>query len=199
MCSLKSLSRVAAFAASLPLTFPWTFQRADATEPQSARTQTLAPPRLEQRTVDVKLLPGRVLVGNVVDELQQPSANADVTVSFGKQTIVRGQTNDEGCFSVELPHGGVFLVAAGSNALLVRAWTIGIAPPGAATHVILSPQATIVRGQNPAVSTVDPIFGMLLVGGIITAITVPIVLNNTDDSDHDGSGGQNPQLQAESP
>ena len=197
---LNQFSKVVALTAVLPLAIPSLPHSVNAFELPSQRRDAIAPKvaRTDPRPTDVKLLPGKILAGTVLDENGKPLADTDVVVIFARQEVIRGCTNDAGEFSVELPHGGVYWLVAGPCVLVVRTWTAAVAPPGTDTRVTLTPQSLVIRGQGPVVPPIDPFLGLLLAGGVVAAIAVPIALNNQSDSNNNGSGN-NAKIRATSP
>ena len=177
MRSLRRPSQLAAFLASIPLIIPGAMQTANAKEPVRARlvSKTNVP---EVKPLDIVLLHGNVIAGQVIAADGTPVAEAEVTVSVGRYEVVRVTTDQAGEFAAEVPHGGVYVLTSGNSASLVRAWTATAAPPNAPARVTLAPQITVIRAQGPAGGGVDPLMGLLLVGGIAAAIAIPIALNN---------------------
>ncbi|HLQ46334.1 MAG TPA: hypothetical protein VK137_16440, partial [Planctomycetaceae bacterium] len=148
-----------------------------AKEPLPPRPLATSATASEPRPVDIVLLPGNVLAGAVVDADGVPRPDANLVVLLGHYEIARGKTDQAGEFAIAVPRGGVYLVASGRSVTVVRAWTATAAPPAAQYRVTLSPQSTVARGQSPA-GRMDPLLGLLLVGGVAAAIAIPIALNN---------------------
>ena len=188
MTSRRPLQKLAALLAMIPLTSPGGMPPVSAKEPVSARSLATSATASEPRPVDVVLLPGNILAGEVLDADGVPQPDAKVVVSLGRYEIARGTTNQAGEFVIEVPRGGVYLVASGRSVTVVRAWTATAAPPAAQYRVTLSSHSTVVRGQSPA-GRMDPLLGLLLVGAVAAAIAIPIALNNNgrDDAPHNAS------------
>lgn len=180
MVLIPRLSRLAALVASIPLIIPSSMQPVSAKEPVRARLASKSQSS-ELKPLDVVLLPGNVISGEVLAADGTRQADAEVVVSVGRYEVTRVSTNQAGEFSVEVPRGGAYVIASGRNASVVRAWTAKGAPPHAQHRVTLAPQTTIVRAQGPVGGGINPLLGGLLLAGIAAAIAIPIVLNNRDD------------------
>ena len=180
MVLTSRLRKFAALVASIPLIIPGSLQPVSAKEPIRTRlaSRSQSP---EPKPLDVVLLPGNVIAGEVIAADGTRQADAEVVVSVGRYEVTRVSTNKAGEFSVEVPRGGAYVIASGSNASVVRAWTAKGAPPHAQHRVTLAPQTTIVRAQGPVGGGINPLLGGLLLAGIAAAIAIPIVLNNRDD------------------
>lgn len=180
MVLTSRLRKFAALVASIPLIIPGSLQPVSAKEPIRARlaSRSQSP---EPKPLDVVLLPGNVISGEVIAADGTRQADAEVVVSVGRYEVTRVSTNQAGEFSVEVPRGGAYVIASGSNASVVRAWTAKAAPPHAQHRVTLAPQTTIVRAQGPVGGGINPLLGGLLLAGIAAAIAIPIALNNRDD------------------
>ena len=175
MNSSPTLQKVAALLAAIPLICPGWMQSVSADEPVPVRLATSSG-AMESRLVDVLLLSGNVLAGEVVDAVGTPQVEAEVIVSQGRDEIARATTNQSGKFQIEVPRGGVYLVTAGRCVKVVRTWTPTAAPPAARDHVTLSPLA-VIRGQNPS-GGADSLSRLLFLGSIAAAIAIPIALYN---------------------
>ena len=180
MTSRRRPSHLAGFLASIPLIIPGAMQPANAKEPVRTRLVSKAN-TTEAKPLDIVLLPGNVIVGQVLDADGTPQPEAEVTVSVGRYEVVRVITDHMGEFAAEVPRGGVYLIASGSSTSIVRAWTATAAPPNALYRITLAPQTTVIRAQGPG-GGIDPLLGLLLVGGIAAAIAIPVALNNNGNN-----------------
>jgi len=142
---------------------------------------------------DVALSPGGMLVGQILDEKMQPVSGTEVSVQVGGQSAAATTTDANGVFAVAGLRGGVHQVAAQQSVANCRLWAPGTAPPSAESSLRLIPgQEQLVRGQYPGNSFSDRMHAWAtnpwIVGGVIvTAIAVPVALNNLDDDDDNGS------------
>ncbi len=170
-------SKFAALLAAIPLIMPGAMPSASAKEPVRSRLLSKSQ-TAEPKLVDVELLPGNVISGVVLSAEGVPLAGTEVVVSVGRYELTRVMTDQAGEFFAEVPRGGVYVVVAGSNAMLVRAWTTAAAPPNVPNRITLSPQTTVIRAQSPG-GGIDPLLGLLILGGIAAAIAIPVALNNS--------------------
>lgn len=180
MALIPRLGRFATIVASIPLVLPGSMQPASAGE--SVRSRLVSKMHVaEPKPFDVVLLPGNVISGEVISADGIPQPEVEVVVSVGRHEVSRATTNQAGEFAVKVPRGGAYVIASGTSASVVRAWTATAVPPHALHRVTLAPQATIIRAQGPVGGGVNPLLGLLLVGGIAAAIAIPVALNNRDD------------------
>src|SRR5207249_474681 len=106
----RGLKQLVVAAAMMPLIVPsWTCPVLGS-EPTSAAVASADTP--SWRPTDVRLLPGNVLQGRVIDSDGFGVADREVLVSQGNRLIARGQSSATGEFSMALPRGGVYLVSA---------------------------------------------------------------------------------------
>jgi hypothetical protein len=143
---------------------------------------------------DVALRPGGLLVGQLLDERMQPLGGTRVAIRANGQTAADTKTDANGVFAVAGLRGGVHEVVAGESTEVCRLWAPGTAPPEAESHLRYIPgKGDLVRGQwgpPPSyISMKDWITNPWVVGGIVvTAVGVPVLLNNLDDDDDDDDG-----------
>ena len=185
-CGLKQL----AAAAAIPLIAPsWTCAVLGS-EPTSAAVASADSP--SWRPTDVRLLPGNVLQGRVIDSDGFGVANREVLVSQGNRLIARGQSSATGEFSMALPRGGVYLVSAAERLRLVRAWTASAAPTDSPNMLELAPTEVVARAQNGEkprrwYTGNGPLglsfWGIAAVAGTATAIAVPVAIHEHNEKD----------------
>ncbi len=130
--------------------------------------------------VDVALGERGEMVGQVVDGQGVGLAEQPVVLLQGNREIARATTDAEGSFSVEGLRGGVYQLAVGDHAVVMRAWVAGTAPPAAQRGVLLVSGQEVYRGQK-AVRSVRNFFAHpVTVGGVVaTAIALPVALPHT--------------------
>jgi hypothetical protein len=150
-----------------------------------------ASPSFAQMTsvVDVALGEGGVLRGSVVDHHEVPQPSSNVIVYRDGQMVAGAKSNDKGEFCISGLAGGVYMVACGPSAQMIRAWIWKTAPPAAKPDLKVTSQSLVVRGQTitPWQHAYDfieahPFLGY---GMIATAIAVPIavIAHNQDKGD----------------
>ena len=181
MAHLSRLSKLAAFAALIPLITPGITQSASAKELVRPRLVTRAQ-AIEPKPIDVVLQPGNIVAGEVLSADGTPLVEGEVVVHLGRHEVTRVTTNQLGEFAAEVPRGGVYVISSSAGALLVRTWTAAAAPPNSLYRVAITPQSTVIRAQNSD-GGFNPLLGLLLAGGIAAAIAIPIALNNSGGND----------------
>lgn len=180
----RPISKFVAFIAAVPLLHPGWQQGALAEEPEVASEIVARSRPVEATVIDIVMLPGNIVAGELRDADDRPIGNAEIAIIRGRETIARGMTDKQGEFAIEVPHGGTFLVFSKQSSRLVRAWTASAAPPKSKTRIHLTASRTIVRGQSPGPGMgMDPFLGLFLVSGVIAAIAIPLAINANDDND----------------
>ena len=128
--------------------------------------------------VDVSLVDGGVLQGQVISAQGQALANAPVVIHQGKTELANTSTDKDGKFALQGLKGGVYVVSTKGAAGVVRAWTPRTAPPSSVQGVLLVPETATARAQDDGEGT-NWGLGALIVGGIAgTIIAVAIDHNN---------------------
>ncbi len=146
------------------------------------------------RVHDVALQPGGLLVGQLLNEQMQPLGGSRVAIRANGQTAAATKTDANGVFAVAGLRGGVHEVVAGDSTEVCRLWAPGTAPPEAESHLRYIPgKGNLVRGQwgpPPSYNSMKNwVTNPWVVGGIVvTAVGVPVLLNNLDDDDDDDNG-----------
>lgn len=97
---------------------------------------------------DIALAPSGDLLGTVVDEQGQPVVNAAVQVAHQQTVIALVRTDAQGRYAVQGLRSGLHMVRTVNGQKLCRFWTPAMAPPSAATGLVMVSRAGIVRGQN---------------------------------------------------
>ena len=99
-------------------------------------------------TIDLALGQGGTIRGQVVNQDAIGKADTIVSIRQGDREVARTVTDDSGAFAVTGLKSGVYVVASGKSATLVRAWNSHAAPPSAAEGILLVPNELTVRGQE---------------------------------------------------
>ncbi len=134
--------------------------------PQSAWSAEGNAPKL----IDVKLQPGKVLQGQILNGQGAPKVNADVAVLHDGKILARLKTNQEGYFAVSNLNSGLYLVACDDGLGHFRVWSSSVAPPNAQQGALVVADGSVVRGNIWDVLSNPLLLGGVVVGGIITAI-----------------------------
>jgi hypothetical protein len=129
------------------------------------------------RVVDVALVDGGTLNGQVVDGQGAPKANAPVTIHQGKDAIATVVTDKNGDFAVKNMKGGMYVVSTQNVSGVVRAWSPQTAPPSAVKGVLLVPNSQAVRGQ-----IVDRFGVGAIVVGTIAATIIAVSIDHSSAS-----------------
>lgn len=135
--------------------------------------------------LDVALTDG-MLRGQLLDGQGSPRSDVSVTVATRDRVVQRTASDAQAKFAVPLDQGGVYVLAAGDNSTVIRAWTKAAAPPTAKDAVLLVSGQDVRRGQggfrdwwgNPYVRTG---VAVAAIAGIATAIVLAV------DDDDDAS------------
>lgn len=129
--------------------------------------------------VDVALADG-ILRGQLLDGQGVPRSHVPVTVSSGERVVQRTATSEDGKFAVRLGQGGVYVVSAGDDSSVIRAWSQAAAPPSARNEVLLVSGQDVERGNLGSSGIfADPRarvgLAVAAVGGIATAVVLAVV------------------------
>jgi len=104
-----------------------------------------APPG--ERSADVALRAGGMLVGQVVDQQGIAQPNHVVSIRFGEQEVVRTTTDHNGVFAAQGLRGGQYELVTDDGLGVYRLWAEETAPPAASDSVVLVSGQEVVRGQ----------------------------------------------------
>ncbi len=119
--------------------------------------------------VDVALLEGGRLQGQVVDAQGAPIAATPVAVRFEGRDVATATTNAQGYFAVAGLHGGTFEVAAAGSQGVYRLWSPNTAPPSSNAGVLVVAGQEVTRGQLFGNWTGPRLLMAGVMGGIVTA------------------------------
>ena len=97
---------------------------------------------------DLALADGGTLRGQVVDQNGQHQRDLLVTISQRGEALAQTKTNAEGRFAVRGLRGGVYVITAGHDSTVVRAWSANAAPPAASSETLLVTSDLTVRGKH---------------------------------------------------
>lgn len=97
--------------------------------------------------VDVSLIEGGVLQGQVVSPQGQVITNAPVVLQQGNHEVAQATTDKDGRFALKGVKGGVYVVSTTGAVGVVRAWTPRTAPPSSVNGLLLVPGDLTARAQ----------------------------------------------------
>lgn len=118
--------------------------------------------------VDVSLIDGGVLQGQVVSPQGQVVTNAPIVLQQGNQEVAKATTDKDGRFALKGVKGGVYVVSTNGAVGVVRAWTPRTAPPSSVNGLLLVPGDTTARAQlGPRNGGLGAIVMLGLVGTVL--------------------------------
>lgn len=138
---------------------------------------------------DIRLQPGGVLLGALVNERGRAVRDTPVAVYHNHNEVVRTVSNNRGRFLVRGLRGGVYRLVTPHAVAICRAWSPGTAPPAARKAIIVVTSPTIRAQYDPAVppgpGPQHPVARLLTNPGVVgtlvaTAIAVPLIIDNDD-------------------
>ena len=141
---------------------------------------------------DVALSKGGTLTGQLLDSQGAALASVKVSIRQLQREIASTLSDQDGYFSLSGLRGGTYQVVAGQAQGLFRLWAPNTAPPSARSKLLLVSSQQAVRGlyiQDSWDWMLEKWDGLtmlgkgLVIGGIATAIAVPIAVHNSDDDD----------------
>ena len=133
--------------------------------------------------IDVGLLDGGLLVGQVVDAQGAVLKNVSVSVRRQGQEVAKAQTDDRGYFAVRGLRTGMYQIVAAKGHGIYRLWAPGKAPPSAHKGVLVVAGRDMVRGQGPLAATLGGIglSSPLVIGAVVAAsVAVPVAIRNSE-------------------
>ena len=135
--------------------------------------------------VDVALGEDGSLTGIVVDGSGLPKASLPIHIQQFQTNVASPTSDDGGEFRCQLKSGGIYLLAAGDQVVILRCWAPGTAPPHARTRLVVQ-TSDVVRGQiHPAAcGLANP---WVITGVAIAAIVIPVALHNNRADRDSGS------------
>lgn len=182
MTSTRPMRCLIAAAAALSLCIP---------EPLLAATPNNPIPNV----VDVKLLDGGVLLGQVVNPQGTAQSETPVVILAGTQELASTKTRQDGYFAFRGLRGGVYQLTTADGQGVCRLWTPGSAPPSAQEGMLLIAGSHTLRAQTYTSNGLFPrwnpgpvgfwLTNPWVIGGIVaTAVAVPVIIHNTNDGPH---------------
>ena len=134
----------------------------------------------QSAVVDVALGERGTMTGQIVDTQGLGVAEQAVVLLQGDREIAGATTDVQGYFFVEGVPGGVYQLAAGDRAIVLRAWAAGTAPPVAQHGVLVVSGQDVYRGQKAVRSARNFLAHPVTVVGVVaTAIAVPVALHHS--------------------
>ena len=151
---------------------------------QCLRAQQPEPDKQLAATIDVALSDDGTLNGLVVDGFGHPKAGFPIRIQQFETSVASVVSDAGGAFRCNIQNGGMYLLAAGDQVVMLRCWAPGTAPPHAKDQVVVQ-AGDVLRGQiSPASGLSNP---WIITGLAVTAIVVPIVLHNNRADRENGS------------
>jgi len=132
--------------------------------------------------IDVALMDGGLLVGQVVNAQGTVLKDTPVSVHRQGQEIAKARTDERGYFAVRGLGGGIYEVRAAEGQGIYRLWAPGQAPPAAQKGVLVVAGRDMVRGQGPLLGHLGMCCGSpLFIAGVVAAsIAVPVAVHNSE-------------------
>jgi hypothetical protein len=142
-----------------------------------------SPPAEKPQVVDVALLNGNVLVGQLVDSNGKGVAEAQVQLQKQNKTMVTLKTDKQGVFAVKDVPGGVYRLAAAKTQGVYRLWAPKTAPPTAQKGALMVTGNKVVRGQYGN-GFRNMLANPWIVAGIVAcAVAIPVAIHNSNSGD----------------
>ena len=173
---ITTLQRVAAAIACVGMIVP------------SAALSNDVPQAPAASIADVALADGGLFVGQIVDAQGAAQAETEVALLYQGKEVVRTVTDERGVFAAKGLRGGQYDVVAQGQVAPCRLWTARTAPPAARRAALIVTNYDVVNGQYGGnLGSSGGIIGwmqshpLLVAGGVITAIAVPVAIAASDD------------------
>lgn len=129
--------------------------------------------------IDVALMDGGVLLGQVVDPQGASLKGVPVSLRDRDREVAAAKTNDGGFFAVRGLRGGVYQIVAAEGHGAYRLWTPGTAPPSSQQGALVVAGRQTVRGQFGGGALRFWLANPWVIAGIVaTAVAVPVAIHN---------------------
>jgi len=129
--------------------------------------------------VDVGLMDGGILLGQVVDRRGAGLAEVAVSVRSQAKQVATATTDAGGRFAIGGLPAGVYQIAAANVQATYRLWASGVAPPSASRTAMIVAGNDTVRGQCGTGRLRACLANPWVIAGIVaTSVAVPVALAN---------------------
>lgn len=140
-------------------------------------------PQEKPKVVDVAMLNGNVLVGQLVNSNGKGVSDTQVLLQQDNKTVVTLKTDKQGVFAVKGVPGGVYQLATKDTQGVYRLWAPQTAPPTAQKGVLLVSGNGVVRGQYGS-HLRNMLANPWIVAGIVAcAVAIPVAIHNSNGGD----------------
>lgn len=133
-----------------------------------------------QKTLDVALRTGGVLVGQLVDAQGKAKPGAPVILRRDASEVARVKTDSKGRFAIEQLSSGTYKLVSASGQMQVRIWSPETAPPNA-KHAALLVDGTTVRGQFGGVAGGVGASTATVATAVVASVAIPTVVGGVID------------------
>ena len=183
MLTSSRIKAVACLCAGLGLLTPQL--QAGQTAPRKAKQS--AAPKITDVVLDQSSLHGHLLDGQ-----GQTLDGATIELIQGDNVVAQTTTDGAGRYQVDGLKGGLYLVRAGGQTVVIRCWTEESAPPNARQQLTQVAHGSVVRGGDEASANLsagsDDSGGVVataaVVGGVGAGTTAVVMNSNTQKSIH---------------
>lgn len=135
---------------------------------------------------DVKLSKQGTLVGQLLTANGAAIADSKLLITNKSKMTLEAKTDARGVFQLPVKKSGVYRLQLADQAIVVRAWDAGLAPPATRDSLLCVTQDGTVRGQAGATGFAALLTNPLFIGlGVAAAVAAPIIADEIDDDDED--------------
>ncbi len=100
------------------------------------------------QVVDIALMDGGVLMGQVVDGKGVSQVGVPVSLHYQNEMVATPSTNQGGYFALKGVKAGVYRILVGKEQRVYRFWAPGTAPPTANRGVMIVTDTEVTRAQS---------------------------------------------------
>ena len=145
-------------------------------------TTVMAATPAPSQVVDVALLDGGVLIGQVVDAGGASQAAVPVSLQYQGKSVATPKTNKEGYFSLKGVKAGVYQIATKEGHGVYRLWAPGTAPPTAHKGAMIVTGDEVTRAQFGGSGMLAFLANPWVIAGVVaTAVAVPVAIHNSNN------------------
>jgi hypothetical protein len=156
-----------AFIAALGICFP---------------TTVFATAPTQSGVIDVALMDGDVLVGQLVNVQGSALASAPVTLQYQNKVVATPKTDKNGYFALKNVKPGVYKIGTKKGQMVYRLWSPNTAPPTAQKGALVVDGDQVARAQHVKKLTTMLANPWVVTAIVATAVAVPVAIHNSKDS-----------------
>lgn len=157
-------------------------------------------PQVNAGCIDIQLVEGGLLSGQVVNVQGAVQSETPLVVSYQGRAVAQTTTDGEGRFAVRGLRSGQYDLLVSNGVVPCRLWAERAAPPAAKPAALIVVGSQVVTGQGPMMlpgfnggpgfaphgnggGIINWMQGhpMIVAGAVVTAVAVPVAISSSND------------------